>query len=79
MGAPESVYIDSEGVRIATLDIIMNDYIGKEKNIFLKIDVQGFEYQVLGGSKKHYPRFREWGLSYLWPCGIVVRYCSMIC
>jgi len=51
-GAPESVYVNSEEVRIAKLDTIKSDYIGKENNIFLKIDVQGFEYQVLEGAKK---------------------------
>ena len=51
-GAPESVYINSEDVRRAKLDTINSDYIGKGNNIFLKIDVQGFEYQVLEGAKK---------------------------
>lgn len=40
-GAPESVYVNSEEVRIAKLDTIKGDYVGKENNIFLKIDVIG--------------------------------------
>lgn len=49
-GAPESKIIGKEKVTVWPLDEIGKDYIGTEKNIFLKIDVQGFEQEVLKGA-----------------------------
>ena len=51
--APESNFVGKETVKIRTLDSL----IGKElpatvSNAFLKIDVQGYEKQVLEGAKK---------------------------
>jgi FkbM family methyltransferase len=50
-GAPESKIIGKEKVMVYPLDEIGNQYIRNEKNIFLKIDVQGFEQEVLKGAK----------------------------
>ena len=48
--APESAYIDSEIVDLHKLDSIAPRYIeGHAKSIYLKVDVQGFELQVLEG------------------------------
>lgn len=50
--APESVYINSENVKLSRLDQVGKEYIHKNKSetIFLKIDVQGFEKQVVQGA-----------------------------
>jgi FkbM family methyltransferase len=49
--APESAYSGSETVKLSRLDIIAKNYIKSEtKSIFLKIDVQGLEKQVLEGA-----------------------------
>ena len=49
-GAPESKIIGKEKVQVFPLDEIGPGYIGNAKNIFLKIDVQGFEQEVLKGA-----------------------------
>lgn len=49
--APESAYSGSETVKLSRLDTIVKDYIKSEtKSIFLKIDVQGLEKQVIEGA-----------------------------
>jgi FkbM family methyltransferase len=47
--APGVVYIDQEEVDISTLDLICENILGR-RNTLLKIDVQGFEMQVLRGA-----------------------------
>ncbi len=51
-GAPESKIIGKEKVQVFPLDEIGEGFIGNSKNIFLKIDVQGFEQEVLKGAEK---------------------------
>ena len=51
-GAPESKIIGTEKVQVFTLDELGSSYIGSAKNIFLKIDVQGFEQEVLKGAEE---------------------------
>ena len=55
--APNSVYINSETVKLSRLDSILKEYISKyqSKSIFLKIDVQGFERQVIEGASDIFP------------------------
>jgi len=49
--APESAYCGSEVVQLRRLDTLAKDYITEDtKSIFLKIDVQGFEKQVIEGA-----------------------------
>jgi FkbM family methyltransferase len=50
-GAPESKIIGKEKVHVYPLDQIAEKYINNNKNIFLKIDVQGFEQEVLKGGQ----------------------------
>jgi FkbM family methyltransferase len=50
-GAPESKIIGKEKVQVFPLDEIALKYLGNAKNIFLKIDVQGFEEEVLKGAQ----------------------------
>ncbi len=53
--AKESSYVGSETINVYKLDSLADKYISKEKNIFLKIDTQGFESQVLDGAVKTLP------------------------
>ncbi|PSB32746.1 FkbM family methyltransferase [Chlorogloea sp. CCALA 695] len=54
--APESTYCDAEIVNLSRLDNIAKKYIAKNINsIFLKIDVQGFEKQVIEGATQILP------------------------
>uniref|UniRef100_A0A7C3ZMG0 FkbM family methyltransferase n=1 Tax=Planktothricoides sp. SpSt-374 TaxID=2282167 RepID=A0A7C3ZMG0_9CYAN len=48
--APGSKYYDSEVVPISKLDTIAPDYMEWSNSIFLKIDVQGYEKQVIEGA-----------------------------
>lgn len=55
--APESIYYDSEIVNLSRLDNLAKKYITEDTNsIFLKIDVQGFEKQVIEGATQILPR-----------------------
>lgn len=49
-GAPDSAYIDSEEIYINKLDNIWKTFLKNEDNIFIKIDVQGYELEVLKGA-----------------------------
>ena len=49
--AVDSAYIDSERVPIARLDSIAGRYLTPESKLFIKIDTQGFEWQVLDGAR----------------------------
>lgn len=54
--APESMYCGAETVNLSRLDNIAKEYITNNTNsIFLKIDVQGFEKQVIEGSTQLLP------------------------
>jgi len=48
---PDSAYLGTEEISIRTLDSIFNNYYNQEK-VFLKIDTQGFEKNVLDGATK---------------------------
>jgi FkbM family methyltransferase len=56
--APESAYIGSETVPISRLDRIVEDMQVGGQNLFLKIDVQGFEPKVLEGAPRLLGRIR---------------------
>lgn len=49
-GAPDSAYIDSEEIYINKLDNIWKTFLKNKDNIFIKIDVQGYELEVLKGA-----------------------------
>ena len=49
---PNSVYIGSEKTSVITLDSIADKYLNKSSNCFIKIDTQGYEWQVLNGAYK---------------------------
>jgi FkbM family methyltransferase len=48
--APESSYIGSERVKAARLDSLWSDLKIDKQGVFLKIDTQGFEPQVIAGA-----------------------------
>lgn len=50
--AAGSAYIASETTPIRTLDSVAPRYISAKTNVFVKIDTQGFEWQVLDGGFK---------------------------
>jgi len=54
--APESVFLTEEKVNLITLDSISENYLNQAINPFLKIDTQGFEWQVLDGAPKLLPK-----------------------
>jgi FkbM family methyltransferase len=49
---PRVEVVDRTSVPTERLDVAIKDYLSAAKKIFLKIDVQGFEKQVLDGSKE---------------------------
>ena len=49
--APASAYVGQEKIKIKTLDGIYHDLVKKDEIILLKIDVQGFEKNVIDGAK----------------------------
>ena len=57
--APESVYQGKEKVPLSTLDLIVPKYIEQTNALFLKIDTQGYEWEVLNGAKSILPRVRS--------------------
>ena len=50
--APNSAYVGSETVKVNKLDTIAPKYIENNSSIFLKIDTQGFEKQVIEGAEQ---------------------------
>jgi len=56
--APESAYQARESVPLTTLDLIGPRYFEKARAPFLKIDTQGYEWQVLDGAHTILPGVR---------------------
>ena len=50
MSAPDSGYIGKEVIEIKTLDSVFDDLCKSAKNVYMKIDTQGFESKVLTGA-----------------------------
>jgi FkbM family methyltransferase len=53
--APDSKYVDEQNTEIKTLDSVFPELCRHNGNIYLKIDTQGFEKNVLEGGKKSLP------------------------
>jgi FkbM family methyltransferase len=51
-GAPDSKIIGKEKVQVFPLDGIAPRFINEESKLFIKIDVQGFEQEVMKGAEK---------------------------
>lgn len=56
--APYSQYYKKEKVKIARIDTIINEYINKQSNLFVKIDTQGFEKKVIEGAQLSLPQIK---------------------
>jgi FkbM family methyltransferase len=52
---PSSAYVSQEQVRVSKIDTISKDYLAGYQNIFLKVDVQGFEKFVIEGAAATLP------------------------
>lgn len=56
--APGSIYQGKEVAPLRTIDAVAEDLLKKSSMSFLKIDTQGFEWQVLEGAQKTLPKIR---------------------
>lgn len=56
--APESRFISKQSIEEIKLDDIFNELKIENKNLFLKIDTQGYEFQVLEGAQKNLHLFK---------------------
>jgi FkbM family methyltransferase len=56
--APQSAYQGKESVPIKTLDAVSGQYLKDAGAPFLKIDTQGFEWQVLDGARDTLPHIK---------------------
>lgn len=54
--APGSAYRTKERVPLRTLDSVARGYVDEARSTFLKIDTQGYEWQVLDGAKTILPK-----------------------
>lgn len=48
--APYTATIRKEEIKVARIDTIIDKYVENEKNVFVKIDTQGFEKNVIDGA-----------------------------
>jgi FkbM family methyltransferase len=56
--APESAYQGKEVTPVKTLDSVVGQYLKSARAPFLKIDTQGFEWQVLDGARDTLPHIK---------------------
>jgi FkbM family methyltransferase len=54
--APESRVVGAEDVTVIRLDSVLDQYVRGDATLFLKIDTQGYERQVLEGAAHVLPR-----------------------
>jgi FkbM family methyltransferase len=54
--APESVYVADVIVPVRTLDEVYDQYASADERVFLKVDAQGYEAQVLAGAARSLER-----------------------
>lgn len=50
--APEAVYVRQEPICVQRLDSLIDQFYRSGKNLYVKIDTQGFERQVFEGSRR---------------------------
>ena len=56
--APDSGYIAKETISISRLDSIYPEIVKESEQVYMKIDVQGFEMQVLKGALNSLPKVK---------------------
>jgi FkbM family methyltransferase len=54
--APESAYVGSEKTPLRRLDSMAPDYLREDSRLFIKVDTQGYEDQVLKGAEHLLPK-----------------------
>ena len=54
--APHSAYVGTEHITVRKLDSIFNAYYRSGEKLYVKIDTQGFEKQVLNGAQKSFDK-----------------------
>ena len=54
--APQSAYVDVVATPVTTLDRIFAEHVPEAERVFVKIDTQGYEGQVLAGLRAERPR-----------------------
>jgi FkbM family methyltransferase len=55
LAAPHTAYIGKESVALITLDSLAEEYKVQSKKVFIKIDTQGYEWNVISGAKSLLP------------------------
>ena len=50
--APKAKFVKTETIKIYKLDTVFDDLIHKKENVFLKLDAQGFEMNILKGASQ---------------------------
>ncbi len=68
--APKANFVGSESVVLITLDSVFNSYTKENSKCFLKIDVQGYEDQVLRGASESIKKIKAAKLE----CSVVSLY-----
>lgn len=53
---PNSVYVGRESIELTTLDEVWDRVVHDDEQIFLKLDVQGYELEALRGAERSLPR-----------------------
>jgi FkbM family methyltransferase len=53
---PASVYVGTESVEVSTVDEVWDRVVADAENVFLKLDVQGFELEALRGAERSLAR-----------------------
>ena len=56
LAAPESIYVGQDSCALLTLDSVIHSYVVDESEILLKIDTQGYEWEVLNGASTIMPK-----------------------
>lgn len=57
LAEPRSKYVSKESIEVVTLDELLPTIEAGAKNMYLKIDTQGYEWEVLQGASKNISRF----------------------
>ena len=52
---PASAYVGQEETKVMRLDSVAHEYLGPSRRPFLKLDTQGFEWEVLTGARETLP------------------------
>ena len=55
-GSPESRYVRREEISVRKIDSVIDTYLAKGERLYLKVDTQGFEKQVIEGAENSLDR-----------------------